>query len=144
MTSCEVAPSQSARRGLQQPSPCGTGIATLGKLNSISAWNLLRERARRFREFLEPTLRKYAGRFLFSQLESIFTFTFTREAAITRLGDVKGADMKLFADFHREMLRRGVYLAPSGYEVGFLSTAHTEDDLAKTASAVAESLDEVL
>jgi len=38
------------------------------------------------------------------------------------------------------MLRRGIYLAPSGYEVGFLATAHTDDDLADTAAAMRESL----
>jgi glutamate-1-semialdehyde 2,1-aminomutase len=126
------------------PLAMAAGIATLGRLNSLNAWNLLRERARTFRGYLEPTLRKYAGRVLFTQLESIFTFTFTHEGLITGLGDVKGADMKLFADFHREMLKRGIYLAPSGFEVGFLSTAHGDEELAKTAAAVAESLEEVL
>jgi glutamate-1-semialdehyde 2,1-aminomutase len=121
------------------PLAMAAGIATLGRLNSLNAWNLLKERARTFRDYLEPTLKKYAGRFLFTQLESIFSFTFTREGLITRLDDVKG-----FADFHREMLRRGIYLAPSGFEVGFLSTAHGDEELAKTAAAVAESLDEVL
>ena len=42
------------------------------------------------------------------------------------------------------MLERGIYLSPSGYEVGFISTAHSEKDLAKTANAITESLDIVL
>jgi len=49
--------------------------------------------------------------------------------------------MNLFSGFHKEMLKRGVYLSPSGYEVGFISTAHSDDDLKKTADAVSESVD---
>jgi len=52
--------------------------------------------------------------------------------------------MGLFARFHGEMLRRGIYLSPSGYEVGFMSTAHTDQDIETTAAAAAESLDAVL
>jgi glutamate-1-semialdehyde 2,1-aminomutase len=50
----------------------------------------------------------------------------------------------LFARFHREMLSRGIYIAPSGYEVGFISLAHGEDDLMRTAEAVNRSLAVVL
>ena len=52
--------------------------------------------------------------------------------------------MKAFSRFHGEMLKRGIYLSPSGYEVGFMSTAHTDEDVEKTASAVSESLNAVL
>jgi len=52
--------------------------------------------------------------------------------------------MKSFAAFHSEMLSRGIYLAPSGYEVGFLSTAHTIEDIDKTVEAVDGSLGAVL
>ncbi|HSA15069.1 MAG TPA: aspartate aminotransferase family protein, partial [Spirochaetota bacterium] len=53
-------------------------------------------------------------------------------------------DMKLFGRFHAGMLSRGIYLSPSGYEVGFLSTAHSSADLEKTAAAIDESLRAVL
>lgn len=52
--------------------------------------------------------------------------------------------MKKFAMFHREMLERGVYLSPSGFEVGFVSTAHSEEDINKTSEAAGESLKKVL
>ncbi len=52
--------------------------------------------------------------------------------------------MNLFAAFHAEMLSRGIYLASSGYEAGFLSNAHTETDIAKTADAVEASIKNVL
>jgi glutamate-1-semialdehyde aminotransferase len=43
--------------------------------------------------------------------------------------DASKSDMAKFAKWHREMLKRGVYLAPSQYEAGFTSLAHTEEDI---------------
>jgi len=51
--------------------------------------------------------------------------------------------MNFFKLFHHELLERGIYLGPSGYEVGFISNAHTKADLKKAAQAVCESLDVV-
>jgi glutamate-1-semialdehyde 2,1-aminomutase len=42
---------------------------------------------------------------------------------------------------HRELINRGIYLGPSGYEVGFISSAHTKIDLEKAKRAIFESLD---
>ena len=40
---------------------------------------------------------------------------------------------------HRDLIDRGIYLAPSGWEVGFLSSAHTDDDIDATITAVADT-----
>ena len=40
---------------------------------------------------------------------------------------------------HRALIDRGVYLAPSGWEVGFVSAAHTDDDIDATVNAVADT-----
>lgn len=47
-------------------------------------------------------------------------------------------DTEKFARWHRGMLERGVYLAPSQYEAGFTSLAHTEEDIDKTIAAAQE------
>ncbi len=49
--------------------------------------------------------------------------------------------MDNFKKLHRELLNRGIYMGPSGYEVGFISSAHTEADLEKTKTAIFDSLD---
>jgi glutamate-1-semialdehyde 2,1-aminomutase len=49
--------------------------------------------------------------------------------------------MKYFRILHKELLDRGIYLGPSGYEVGFVCEAHTQDDLIKTAKAFGEALE---
>jgi glutamate-1-semialdehyde 2,1-aminomutase len=46
--------------------------------------------------------------------------------------------MAKFAKWHREMLKRGVYLAPSQYEAGFTSLAHTEEDIDRTIQIARE------
>ncbi|MCP4713705.1 MAG: glutamate-1-semialdehyde 2,1-aminomutase, partial [Deltaproteobacteria bacterium] len=126
------------------PLAMAAGIAMMKKLSSGQAYADLRARADLLFGKLKPVLDLYRGQVLFSQLESIFTFSFCDAEKISTLDQVKQSDMQLFARFHAEMLARGIYLAPSGYEVGFLSLAHTEDDLGRTAAAVAESLDSVL
>ena len=118
------------------------GITTLKKLDN-TAYDLLKDKAKRLRNLLDPILKTYAERVLFLQMESIFAFYFTKKKIITSVSEVKESDMKAFANFHSEMLKRGIYLSPSGYEVGFLSTAHSDEDIKKTAQAISESLDAV-
>ena len=50
------------------------------------------------------------------------------------------ADTKKFAVYFRDMLAQGVYLAPSQFEAGFLSIAHSDDDIERTVSANARAL----
>ena len=66
-----------------------------------------------------------------------------RERVPENLAEVMQCDRARFNHFFHAMLERGVYLAPSGYEVGFLSIAHRDEDLLQTAEAVRESLKEV-
>jgi len=49
--------------------------------------------------------------------------------------------MEKFKKMHRELLNRGVYLGPSGYEVGFISSTHNKTDLEKAKRAIFDSLD---
>ena len=53
------------------------------------------------------------------------------------------SDTDKFARWHRGMLQRGVYLAPSQYEAGFMSLAHTDADIEKTIAAAKEVFAEI-
>ena len=53
-------------------------------------------------------------------------------------------DAALYGKYFREMLIRGVYMAPSAYEAAFMSAAHSEEDLEKTAQAFKDSLNQIL
>jgi glutamate-1-semialdehyde 2,1-aminomutase len=61
------------------------------------------------------------------------------DAPVTSWEDAKRADTARFAAFHRGLLDRGVYLAPSQFEAGFLSTAHGEAEIETTLDAAREA-----
>lgn len=125
------------------PIAMAAGIAAMNRIDALNAYELLAERARAFSEIMRPHLKRHSGRVLMLMTSSIFCFYFTSAESISSLADVKAGNMKQYAGFHREMLQRGIYLAPSGYEVGFLSTAHGIPELEQAAAAAGEALDAV-
>lgn len=126
------------------PLAMAAGIAMLESTGSAGFYQSLRARGEKFTRLMKPLLEKYKGRLLFDSIESIFCFYFTDQEKINTVADVRRCDMKLFASFHSQMLKRGIYLSPSGYEVGFFSSAHSDDDIEKTAAAAADSLAEIM
>jgi len=125
------------------PIAIAAGIATLQKLVP-SAYQKLEQLGQYFEDAMQPVVKRFGGRFLFVRFASIFALYFTDDDNITSVDMVKECNMQQFAQFHREMLERGIYLSPSGYEVGFLSIAHTKEDIDTTVIAIDESLAVVL
>jgi|HigsolmetaAR201D_1030396.scaffolds.fasta_scaffold14382_2 glutamate-1-semialdehyde-2,1-aminomutase len=72
-----------------------------------------------------------------NRVGSMFTFFFTN-GPVTDWDSAKKADTQRFREFFHWMLDRGVYLAPSQFEAGFVSAAHTEADIAKTVEIARE------
>ncbi len=70
---------------------------------------------------------------------SMFGFFF-RQEPVRSFADAKEADTKLFARFFHAALDRGVYLAPSAFEAGFMSAAHSDDDIRLTLDRLDEAL----
>jgi glutamate-1-semialdehyde 2,1-aminomutase len=70
---------------------------------------------------------------------SMFGFFFRREP-VRSFADAKESDTKLFARFFHAALDRGVYLAPSAFEAGFLSAAHSDEDIRSTLERLDEAL----
>jgi glutamate-1-semialdehyde 2,1-aminomutase len=75
------------------------------------------------------------------QMGSLFTLFFGKQE-VRNMEDAKELNTKMFADFFRYMLARGIYLPPSQYEAWFVSQAHTEAHLQKTRDLVLEYLKE--
>ncbi|MBN2808290.1 MAG: glutamate-1-semialdehyde 2,1-aminomutase [Deltaproteobacteria bacterium] len=69
--------------------------------------------------------------------------TFFTETAVQNYETAKTSDCERFARFFSSMLKRGIYLAPSQFEAGFISAAHSREDLDLTLNAVKESLSEI-
>lgn len=73
--------------------------------------------------------------FLTTSVCGMFGIYFTEQSVITTFNDVKKCDIARFQKFFHLMLQAGVYLAPSAYEAGFVSTAHGENEIVKTLDA---------
>ena len=71
---------------------------------------------------------------------SIFWLSFGCANAIRAMHEINGEEVKKFAPFHAALLEQGIYLGPSGYEVGFVSDAHTEEEIDRTIEAFIASL----
>jgi glutamate-1-semialdehyde 2,1-aminomutase len=71
---------------------------------------------------------------------SIFWIAFTDKEKIQSASDIDANSMQHFRKLYHELLERGIYLGPSGYEVGFVSEAHSERDLKKAAQIISGSL----
>ena len=69
---------------------------------------------------------------------------FLAGAPVRNFEDAKKSDVELFKRFYHAALERGVFFAPSAFEAGFLSTAHTEDDVEETISRARDALREAL
>ncbi len=126
------------------PLAMAAGIAVLKKLKDKNAYSSLKMKAEKMQAGLSAVLDEFKGRVLYQSLESIFALFFTDIDLVSSVDQVRKCDMDLFAKFHAEMLGRGIYLSPSGYEVGFLSLAHSDGDIERTVSAVESSLRNVL
>lgn len=75
---------------------------------------------------------------------SIFWFAFSDMTHLTRADQINAGKMTLFAKVYHYLLEHGIYFGPSGYEVGFVSAAHTEADIDKTIKVMCDAFDLVM
>lgn len=123
------------------PVAMAAGVAQLTELLKSGFYKELNNKTEEFAESIQrfATARNYKFR-VFS-ISSIFWFAFTDRETIKTSEEIDAASMSKFKVMHRELLNRGVYLGPSGYEVGFISAAHSKIELEKAKRAIFDSLD---
>lgn len=121
------------------PLAMAAGLAQLRELERIDGWSVLEKSGARLEDLMRETLRDLGLGWVFHRIGSMFCLFFTTQP-VTDLASAKRSDPEKFARFFNACLERGVYFAPSQFETGFLSTAHTMDDVEKTASVVREAL----
>jgi glutamate-1-semialdehyde 2,1-aminomutase len=73
----------------------------------------------------------------------MFGIFFTEAKEIKTFADVKTCDVERFKKFFHIMLKEGVYLAPSAYEAGFVSSMHGEKEVARTLAAAEKAFDQL-
>jgi glutamate-1-semialdehyde 2,1-aminomutase len=115
------------------------GIATLKELNKPGLYEGIHELTSTWVAGLKDVLASLGIRAQVNNIGSLSTLFFMPEP-VTNYAGAKRSDTELYARFFREMLERGILLAPSQFEAGFVSAAHTRQDIERTISAAEESL----
>ncbi|HZK49356.1 MAG TPA: glutamate-1-semialdehyde 2,1-aminomutase [Thermoleophilia bacterium] len=121
------------------PLAMAAGIATLDVLKSGDAYQVLEARGLQLEVGLIAAAATAGVSARVQRVGAMLTVFFT-ERAVVDFPSAKTSDTGRFGVFFRGMLDRGIYLAPSQFEAAFLSTAHTEEDIARTVGAASEVL----
>lgn len=119
------------------PLALAAGLAQLRELESRQGWTELDRLGAKMEEAVRPLL--LGKPCTLHRIGSMFCLYFT-PSPVDNLADAKRADTSAFARFFHACLQAGVYFAPSQFEAGFLSLAHTDDDLATTCQVMAQAL----
>ena len=116
------------------PLAMAAGIATLRLLNEPGVYDHLESLSARLGDGLAASARATGVPYTINRVGSMFTGFFC-SGAITDYATAKRADTQRYAAFFNAMLERGVYLAPSQFEAGFVSLAHTDAYIDATIDA---------
>jgi len=120
------------------PVAMAAGLKTLELLEQEGFYENLCARTNQLVEGLQKLADEAGIPFTTNHVGSMFGFFFTSEKKITNFKQVMSCDIPRFNKFFHGMLERGVYLAPASYEAGFMSGAHTADDIDATLKIAAE------
>ncbi len=121
------------------PLAMAAGLTQLKTLAKENIYAKLEELGRELEEETRAALKSAGLNYSFYRYGSMFCLFFT-ERPVRNWSDARSADLPRFARFFHELLDRGVYIAPSQFETGFLSAAHTREDVATTARSLREAL----
>ena len=125
------------------PVAMSAGIAAISKINNdANLYARLEKLAKKLMEGFKEAA-KSAGIVIQTEVRgSMFGYFFT-DHAVKNYDDALKSDTKLFAKFHQAMLKRGIYLAPSQFETGFICDAMSEADIDLAVNAAKEAFLEI-
>ena len=125
------------------PVAMSAGIAAISKINSdVNLYARLEKLAKKLMDGFKEAA-KSAGIAIQTEVRgSMFGYFFT-DHVVKNYDDALKSDTKLFAKFHQAMLRRGIYLAPSQFETGFICDAMSEADIDLAVNAAKEAFLEI-
>jgi glutamate-1-semialdehyde 2,1-aminomutase len=123
------------------PLAMAAGIAMLQQIHNRPPYAELERKAGLLEELLADRIRELglSDRLCLARVGSLLTLFFAA-GPMTDFASVKRSDTKRYAAFFHAMRERGVFLPPAQFEAWFVSTAHTEADLRRTAKAAGDSL----
>ncbi len=124
------------------PLAMSAGIATMKQLAAPGLYERINQNAERLVAGLRKAITEGQVAAQVNSSHSLATIFFT-DQPVRNYAGAKRSDTKRYARFFREMLDRGIFLAPSQFEAAFVSAAHTAEDIDRTISAARDSLQAV-
>jgi glutamate-1-semialdehyde 2,1-aminomutase len=118
------------------------GLVTLRRLRERSVYDRLEQASARLCEGLSAAAKDAGIDTVINRVGSMWTSFFNRDA-VTDWTTANQSDRKLFGRFFHAMLDQGVYLAPSQFEAGFVSLAHSDEIIDRTVSAARNAFESV-
>ena len=117
------------------PIAMAAGLACLNELKKPGNEQQLAIKTEKLCLGLKSLAEKHHVPFVATDVGGMFGNFFTEKQEITSYAEVMKCDTEKFKIFFHKMLEQGVYLAPSAFEAGFMSLAHTDEDIERTLSA---------
>ncbi|MGB8227024.1 MAG: glutamate-1-semialdehyde 2,1-aminomutase [Sedimentisphaerales bacterium] len=124
------------------PLATAAALATLKLLKNKNFYNRLEEKSQMLHTGLLDAGKQASIPLTINRIGSLLSCFFT-EKPVFDFTDAKSADARLFAAFFTQMLKKGIYLAPSPFEAMFISAAHSKKDIEKTVKAAQNSIKEI-
>ncbi len=117
------------------PLAMAAGLTTLELVSQPEFYNQLEQRTHQLVDGLQRLADEANIPFSYNQVGGMFGLFFSQEKHISQFEQVMNCDQERFKQFFHLMLEQGVYLAPSAFEAGFVSAAHSEQDIQQTLAA---------
>jgi len=124
------------------PLAMAAGIKTLEILKRPGSYEHLDKVTSKLVNGIIAAGKEYGHPICGGSISGMFGFFFT-DGPVNNFVDASKSDLKKFAKWHRMMLERGIYLAPSQYEAGFTSLAHTDEDIEHTIAIAREVMSQL-
>jgi len=125
------------------PVAMAAGLTTLNLLSEPGFHEALTEKTTRLLDGMTAAAHAEGVAFTTAQAGAMFGLFFTDQSRISSFADVMACDSERFNRFFHAMLDQGVYLAPSAFEAGFVSAAHSDEDIEATIAAARKAFAKV-
>lgn len=122
------------------PLAMAAGIANLRELMRADFYNELESKTQQLVKAMQERAQQAKIPLTIQQIGSMFGLFFTDKPKLTSLHDVMQCNIPRFKQFFHDMLKEGIYFAPSAFEASFVSAAHSEQDIDTTLSAIEKVL----
>ena len=125
------------------PVAMAAGLATLHEVSSPGFFNTLSSKTEALVTGLAEAARLKDIPLTYNHVGGMFGLFFTDHSPVTSFAHVNACNLDQFRTFFHSMLERNIYLAPSAFEAGFISIAHSNDDIARTIEAAEKTMEKI-